>query len=149
VRVVGGGPVVDWQAEADSTYSSPLISADGKVYVGGLDGKLRAYALESGKLIEALAAFEDWIYASPVPGGDGLLYLGCGDGYLRAIESGGAQTAGRNAAVAVGDIVPKLPKPVHRDSIRTRTIPLKAAEAKSTNNETVASLQSHPKKRRL
>ncbi len=132
VRVVGGRPVVDWQAEADSTYSSPLISADGRVYVGGLDGRLRAYALESGKLIESLAAFEDWIYASAVPGGDGLLYLGCGDGCLRAIESGGPQTAGNIAAVAAGDNVPKQPKAVQRSSIPTRTIPLQAAGATGT-----------------
>ncbi|MBI3944585.1 MAG: PQQ-binding-like beta-propeller repeat protein [Armatimonadetes bacterium] len=93
VRVVDGRPVVDWQAEANSRYSSPLISSDGKAYVGTMDGRLRAYALADGGKAGDLApgssdpsVLPGWITASPVPGGDGVLYIGGSDGFLRAVE---------------------------------------------------------------
>lgn len=40
LRTGDASPAVDWQATAHGRYSAPLLSADGKVYVGGLDGKL-------------------------------------------------------------------------------------------------------------
>ncbi len=108
VRTKGGRPMMEWQAEANCRYSSPLISSDGKVYVGGLDGKLRAYALASGKLLGELA-FEGWIYASPVSGGDGILYVGASDGYLRAIEMGPAAAAPARADRAAERQRPAVP----------------------------------------
>lgn len=85
VRVTAREATVDWSAEANARYSSPLVSADKRVYVGTLDGKLRAYSLEDGEMIGEVS-LEGWVYGSPVPGGDGIVYVGSSDGYLRAIE---------------------------------------------------------------
>jgi len=85
VRAKRNKPAVIWSAEANARYSSPLISADGKVYVGTLDGRVCAYAVNDGKKIGEVA-LDGWVYASPVPGGDGILYVGSSDGRLRAIE---------------------------------------------------------------
>lgn len=88
VRAVRDGPAVQWRAEANARYSAPLVTVDGKAYVGTLDGKLRAYGLTDGRLLDEIA-LGGWIHASPVPGGDGLLYVGASDGFLRAIDSAG------------------------------------------------------------
>jgi len=48
VRMRSGKPALAWSVKANARYSSPLISADKKVSVGTLDGKLRAYRLNDG-----------------------------------------------------------------------------------------------------
>lgn len=77
-----------WQTEAQGRYSSPLVTADGRVLIGTQDGSLREYGLADGKLVSELKLLPNWgaITASPVPGGDGVIYLGGQDGVLRAIE---------------------------------------------------------------
>ncbi|MGH3459986.1 MAG: PQQ-binding-like beta-propeller repeat protein [Kribbellaceae bacterium] len=62
---------------AGSVWSSPAI-ADGRVYAGGLDGRLHALDAATGQEMwakpdDALAG--DWTFTSPAVG-DGLVYLG-------------------------------------------------------------------------
>lgn len=62
---------------AGSVFSSPAI-ADGRVYVGGLDGRLHALDAATGEQLWAKpdsALDGDWIDASPAVG-DGIVYVG-------------------------------------------------------------------------
>ena len=72
-----------------SIPASPLLTADGKVLVGGFDGFLRAYDGATGALLWSFGA-RDHIYASPAALPDGTIVQPSADGtvYALAPDSG-------------------------------------------------------------
>lgn len=73
-----GGLRQQWVTNvASSVFSSPA-TADGRVYVGGLDGRLHALDAATGQQLWAKpddALDGDWTFTSPAVG-DGVVYLG-------------------------------------------------------------------------
>ncbi len=73
-----GGLSRQWVTNvAGSVFSSPA-TADGRVYVGGLDGRLHALDAATGQRLWAKpdsALTGDWTFTSPAVG-DGVVYLG-------------------------------------------------------------------------
>ena len=66
--------------------SSPVLGADGTVYVGSDDGYL--YAIDTAGSQRWRFKTNDWVLSSPVLGADGTVYVGSNDGYLYAIYTG-------------------------------------------------------------
>lgn|GEM_PF-582173 len=64
-------------------YSSPAISLDGTVYVGGCDSSL--YAVSPGGTVKWRFATGGDVASSPAVGSDGSVYVGSGDGNLYAV----------------------------------------------------------------
>ncbi|MFH1470011.1 MAG: PQQ-binding-like beta-propeller repeat protein [Pseudomonadota bacterium] len=75
-----------WSASNNGTIAaSPLLTADGKLIVGGFDGFLRAYDAASGEELWSFAA-RDHIYASPAELSDGTLIQPAADGTVYALN---------------------------------------------------------------
>jgi outer membrane protein assembly factor BamB len=78
-------------------YSSPVIGADGTIYVGSDDNKL--YAINPNALVNPNGTITPkWtfqtgnrVYSSPAVGDDGTVYVGSVDGNLYAITPNGTQ----------------------------------------------------------
>jgi PKD repeat protein len=68
-------------------YATPVIGADGAIYIGSYDGKL--YALNSDGTLKWAYTTGGYIYGSPVIGADGAIYIGSYDGKLYALNSDG------------------------------------------------------------
>jgi outer membrane protein assembly factor BamB len=78
--------------------SSPLLAADGTVYIGDEKGTLHAVLpLKSGEGAKALWKFATTgtLISSPALGADGTLYEGSMDGKLYAFKAGAAQPGGQ------------------------------------------------------
>jgi outer membrane protein assembly factor BamB len=69
--------------------SSPVIGADGTIYVGTTGGDLVAVAFD-GSAIKWRTPTHDTFGSSPAIGGDGTIYVGSTDAHLYAIGPGGA-----------------------------------------------------------
>ena len=80
-------PSEKWRSAYYIYYSSPVIGADGTIYVGGEDGQLHAtnpdgttkWTFQTGSVVRAAAAI----------GADGTIYIGSYDGNLYALTDGG------------------------------------------------------------
>jgi outer membrane protein assembly factor BamB len=68
-----------------SVVASPLLTADGRVVVGGFDGFLRAYDAETGDQLWELGT-RDHIYASPGILPDGTIVQPSADGTIYAVD---------------------------------------------------------------
>ena len=68
--------------------SSPAIAAGGTIYVGGVDGKLRAFDASGTELWSHDTG--GIIGSSPSIGSDGTVYVGSYDGGLDAVSASGA-----------------------------------------------------------
>lgn len=99
-----------WSFEAeDAIYSTPVIGADGMLYIGSYDGKLYALNASSGKL--------KWVFetgfaiaSSPAIGADGTIYIGSGDGKLYALDPYAADDGDRlKWSFATGDRIYSSP----------------------------------------
>lgn len=77
-------------ATGDKVYSSPVIGADGTVYVGSQDCKL--YAINPDGSLKWSYTAGSWLLSSPAIGADGTVYIGsvAGDSKLYAIDPAGA-----------------------------------------------------------
>lgn len=71
----------------DGLYSSPVLGADGTVYVGSNDKHLYAF-YPDGSLRWSYPT-GDWVWGSPTLGVDGTVYVGSFDGKLYAISPTG------------------------------------------------------------
>ena len=71
------------------SISSPVLGADGTVYVGSLDGYL--YAIDTAGSQRWNFKTNGTVFSSPVLGADGTVYVGSWDGYLYAIDTAGGQ----------------------------------------------------------
>ncbi|MEW5803579.1 MAG: PQQ-binding-like beta-propeller repeat protein, partial [bacterium] len=72
----------------DSIPSSPIIGADGTVYVGSWDNKL--YALNPDGSLKWSYQTENGIYSTPAIGADGTVYIGSLDNKLYALNPDGS-----------------------------------------------------------
>lgn len=72
---------VQWQfqAKGKSNFTAP-IKADGKVFVGGSDGAVRAFDAKSGKVI--WTAYTGGAIQYPPTVSEGGIYVGSGDGWI-------------------------------------------------------------------
>src|SRR5690606_35672828 len=88
-----GGIRWSWEGEeADFFLSSPAVSSDGTIYVGGEDHRL--YALDPDGLLRWTFLAGDRIRSSPSIGADGTIYFGSGredEGRLIAITPDGTE----------------------------------------------------------
>jgi outer membrane protein assembly factor BamB len=76
----------DWGAASLGTIAaSPLLTADGKMIVGGFDGYVRAYAAADGTALWEMAT-RDHIYASPAELPDGTIVQPSADGTVYALS---------------------------------------------------------------
>jgi outer membrane protein assembly factor BamB len=77
-----------WKATVEgSVAASPLVTADGKVLVGGFDGFLRCYDAASGVPCWSFGA-RDHIYASPGELPDGTIVQPSADGTVYGLDPG-------------------------------------------------------------
>jgi outer membrane protein assembly factor BamB len=75
-----------WQASVDGTVAaSPLLTADGKMLVGGFDGFLRCYDQASGMPCWTFGA-RDHLYASPAQQPDGTIVQPSADGTVYGLD---------------------------------------------------------------
>jgi len=75
-----------WSAGSDgSVAASPLLDPDGRVFVGGFDGYLRAYDAASGDSLWTFGA-RDHLYASPARLSDGTIVQPSADGTVYALD---------------------------------------------------------------
>ena len=75
-----------WSAAVNgSIAASPLVTDDGKVFVGGFDGYLRCYDQESGAELWSFGT-RDHIYASPARFADGVIVQPSADGTVYALD---------------------------------------------------------------
>ncbi len=75
-----------WQAAVDGTVAaSPLLTADGKMLVGGFDGFLRCYDQATGMPCWSFGA-RDHLYASPAQQPDGTIVQPSADGTVYGID---------------------------------------------------------------
>jgi len=84
---------------AKHVYSSPVVAADGRAYVGGQDGHITALD-GSGAVLWRYKVLAD-VDGSPGIGRDGAIYVGADDGRVYALRSDGSL---RWSFVAQGDI---------------------------------------------
>ncbi|MBM4464927.1 MAG: PQQ-like beta-propeller repeat protein, partial [Chloroflexi bacterium] len=68
--------------EGDQIVSLPVVDGDGRIYVGGKDGQVRALNTDNSIVWTYLT--ENQVDASPAIGADGTLYVGSWDGRLYA-----------------------------------------------------------------
>jgi outer membrane protein assembly factor BamB len=80
--------------------SSPVIGADGTIYVGTTDGKLVA-TLSDGSAVKWRATTGDTSGSSPAIARDGTIYVGSSDGHLYALDAGGSVKWSYDAASPV------------------------------------------------
>jgi outer membrane protein assembly factor BamB len=88
-----GGPnyppaLVVFKLAVGPIASSPVIGADGTIYVGTTDGKLVAVAGDGSAILWS-ATTNDTVGSSPAIGQDGTIYVGSSDGKLYALASDG------------------------------------------------------------
>jgi len=75
-----------WQASVDGTVAaSPLLTADGKMLLGGFDGFLRCYDQASGMPCWSFGA-RDHLYASPAQQPDGTIVQPSADGTVYGLD---------------------------------------------------------------
>jgi len=90
-RVPFAGPSnndIKWSiSTSGEIWSSPVIDADGVIYVGGTDGNLLSVT-PNGKVLWAYKV-SDEIFGSPTIGLEGVVYFGSVDGRLYAISPDG------------------------------------------------------------
>lgn len=81
--------VVRWTLKLGGScfFDSPVIGADGTIYVGCQDHKL--YAVNSNGTVRWTYPTNDRILASPAIGPDGTIYVGSDDGRIYAINPDG------------------------------------------------------------
>jgi outer membrane protein assembly factor BamB len=85
---------------------SPVIGADGTIYVGSIDGNLYAVNPDgTQKWAFGISGAE----SSPAIGADGTIYIGSGDGNLYAVTDGGQGTVTEKWAFATNGNVPPSP----------------------------------------
>ncbi|MGA1842246.1 MAG: PQQ-binding-like beta-propeller repeat protein [bacterium] len=78
-----------WEYQTgDDIYSSPVIGADGIIYIGSYDGHI--YALNPDSTLKWSFYTIDGIYSTPALGIDGTVYVGSRDGQVYAIDSNGS-----------------------------------------------------------
>jgi outer membrane protein assembly factor BamB len=83
---IGPAATTEWaKATLGTIAASPLLTADGKVIVGGFDGTVRAYAAEDGSPLWEVAT-RDHIYASPAQLPDGAIVQPSADGTVYAVS---------------------------------------------------------------
>lgn len=70
-------------------FSSPVLSADGRIYVGGQDGFVTALSAETGEQVWQYAVQSD-VDGSGVLGPDGAFFIGADDGRIYALRSDGS-----------------------------------------------------------
>ena len=66
-------------------FSSPAVSADNLVFIGGQDKTFYEFNGTSGQLMAAIA-IGGAVDSSPAIGSDGTVYIGASDGYLYAFR---------------------------------------------------------------
>ena len=92
---------LDWSyAVSSPVYSSPVVGADGTIYVGGGDITNMWYTPTGGNVLYAFNpdgslkwsyAAGDIIWSSPAIGADGTIYFGSADSNLYAVTDGGTE----------------------------------------------------------
>jgi outer membrane protein assembly factor BamB len=82
-------PSAEQEERPKHVFSTPVLSADGRVYFGGQDGFVTALSAETGE--------QQWQYSvradvdgSGVIGADGALFIGADDGRIYSIRSDGS-----------------------------------------------------------
>jgi outer membrane protein assembly factor BamB len=82
-------PNAETEPRPKHVFSTPVLSADGRVYVGGQDGFVTALSAETGEQVWQYAVRSD-VDGSGVLGSDGALFIGADDGRIHAIRSDGS-----------------------------------------------------------
>lgn len=84
-------PALAWSASLTDTieYASPVIAADGTIYLGDVNETLRAFDPVDGSTNWTFPAGGNFRRSSAAIGADGTVYIGSGDGKLYAIRADG------------------------------------------------------------
>ncbi len=80
-----------WAAGAGArVYASPVLGQDGRVLVGYVAGRFRAYDPADGRVVWSLAGFGS-IRGTAAVGADGSIYFGTDGGELVALDAAGSE----------------------------------------------------------
>ncbi len=83
-------PTVDWTYFTDGYWVlSPVIDADGTIYIGSDDGNLYALNPDGTKKWEFTTGVSVFDYSSPAIGTDGTINTSLNNGYIYAIYGSG------------------------------------------------------------
>ncbi|MFO7564994.1 MAG: PQQ-binding-like beta-propeller repeat protein [Enhygromyxa sp.] len=82
-------PPADKEERPKHVFSTPVVSADGRVYFGGQDGFVTALDAETGELRWQYTVRAD-VDGSGVIGPDGEFFIGADDGRVHALRSDGS-----------------------------------------------------------
>ena len=94
-----------WSNTSAGSGASPVLGANGTVYVGAQDGSLYALNPADGSQLWSYALGGEF-FSSPAIGQDGTLYLGATDGNLFAIAQASQPVLALNKSVTCADAAP-------------------------------------------